>query len=126
MLTATFLQIFGLIYLAMGLAFVVHPGQIQASLKAIFKNDGLCLCIGFMAMLMGATIIVLHSRWGTPEEILISVIGWLAFFKGLVYAGFPEVAEDFSDGILDSAKTIRFLGGLVALLGAGLYIVGVL
>lgn len=126
MLTATFLQVFGLMYLALGLAFVVHPAQIKKSLESMAKNQGGSLLFGVLMILLGAMIIVLHSRWGTPEEVLVSLFGWAAFFKGLCYVGFPDIMEASTDYFLKTVKSLRFIGVLMTIFGVLMYVAGVL
>lgn len=126
MMTATFLQIFGLLYLAIGLIAVAHPKQLKAGMESLTKNAGTSLTVGFLSLIFGATIIVLHSYWSGPAEIFISIIGWGAFIKGICYIGFPDLMKSSAGSFLKSEKRMRFMGGVIALFGAGIYIVGVL
>ena len=40
--------------------------------------------LGFISLLVGLPIIILHNLWGGPWEIVVTLMGWLTTLKGFV------------------------------------------
>ena len=40
--------------------------------------------LGATSVLIGLPIIILHNIWGSPWEIVVTLLGWSAIFKGFL------------------------------------------
>lgn len=48
---------------------------------------------GATAFVVGFFLIFFHNLWNTPQEIIITLIGWIAVLKGIFILVAPESIE---------------------------------
>ena len=39
---------------------------------------------GFVAMIIGIPLVLIHNLWGSTLEVTVSILVWITFFKGVV------------------------------------------
>lgn len=57
------------------------------------KDEKLLFVISFIAIIIGLVNILLHNIWTSDWRIIITLFGWIALFKGIVFFSFPDVAK---------------------------------
>ncbi len=81
--------------------------------------------IGTLRLVLGLAIIVGHNRWGGFVEALVSLIGWLAFFSGLATMFLPTGTLRRAIVWMRFKENLPLYALLSSLLGAALFIGGV-
>ena len=81
MTDAQILQIFGIIYVAIGLGMLFNEKYLEDVLKGLKKSPLASWIFGILAMFMGFLIVTRDAGAG-GWSILITVIGWIALIKG--------------------------------------------
>ncbi|MDP2088564.1 MAG: hypothetical protein Q8J84_04100 [Flavobacteriaceae bacterium] len=57
------------------------------------KDEKLLFIVSFMAIIIGLINILLHNIWTSDWRIIITLFGWIALFKGIVFFSFPDLAK---------------------------------
>lgn len=122
--TDLFLRIFGLYCLATGLGAVVQPDYFERLMRELQASQMHRLTAGFMAFLVGVTILSVHRYDVGWTGALVAVIGWMALIKGLVFLSFPKGLVWAASRIETRSSLLRFAGLAVMVIGAGLFWLG--
>lgn len=66
---------------------------------------------GFIALIVGIMLVVSHNLWVEDWRVLLTIIGWMALFKGLVIIFFPHLLVNLSLKWMQNevAYTLTFL-----------------
>ena len=116
--TLFFAKFWGVFMIAFPLAFLIRGQHIKSMLHAI-KDDSMVVVFVMFALTLGLFTVLSHNVWGTGLELVVTIIGWLALIKGLVYLFFPGVIKSAAH-IYDNKSVANFL--LVIALIIGLWI----
>lgn len=109
----------GPVYLVMGLSILLYA-KAWKTLMGKFKKDHLSL-FGMMlaSMAVGLFVIGMYNVWEWNVWLIVTVIGWAMFVKGLLYFLMPgEVLKSLIS--LGENTGLLYLGGLVAIVLGGL------
>lgn len=125
-LTLFLARVLGLYFLAMGFALLLNSKHVKSAIDAFGKYPGLFFVNGLFILLIGLLMVVGHNVWNGGVSTLVTVIGWLALFKGLMWVLLPDrVIKSFTSW--KESSNLFFIGGLVCLIlgiylgAAGLY-----
>ncbi len=89
-LTILLAKIFGLYMLAIGVSILMNRRQMMLAVVALMKDRAVQLMGGVIALLLGLFLVNIHNDWSTLPAVLVSLVGWAALVKGLVYLFLPE------------------------------------
>jgi uncharacterized protein YjeT (DUF2065 family) len=118
-------QILGILFAAIGLATAINRKTVAATIEEMSRNQGFLWLFGFIALVIGATIIVLNDAWTSGLTLLITIMGWLALFKGIFILFFPKATAMLykkcnTGAVLVLGGFAAFILGLVLLYWASL------
>ncbi len=88
-------------------------------LNALFTEPGLMFIAGVFTMLFGLAVVLTHNRWRSgPLALVVTLLGWLAILKGLLFASLPPalIIEAFAS--LNFAKFLTVYLGIAFVIGA--------
>ena len=118
--TTTFLaQLWGPVILAVGIGIFVSRPYYLRIYRELEKEALAVLLFGMAAMTAGIVHVGAHNEWGTPAEIVVTLLGWGLLLKGLVFIVFPKLADQKGEWVAKS-KLISGVG--LAMLLAGGYL----
>jgi hypothetical protein len=107
----------GPVLAAMGFAMLVNRTRFPAMIGQLAQDQGLIFLTGMLSLLGGIAIVRVHNIWTGGWPVIITVLGWLAIFGGLVRMWFPHYAAPIAE-IFAGNETALILGGvLVVILG---------
>lgn len=89
-------RIFGLCYLIIGAGFVFNRKVFKQIMDDFGKNAALVFCSGLFTLVVGVVIILIHNVWVANWTVIITIIGWLAFIKGVGMIVFPNTVSKFT------------------------------
>jgi hypothetical protein len=116
--TSIFLAQFFTIYLTViGLALLFSPQPFYDRARAIVDNPGLMLVGAIFALIFGIILILLHSLWMHDWRVVITIMAWIIFTKGVIGVLCPR-AHQWLVKRMNHMMAFRIIG-LVALLLAG-------
>ncbi len=106
----------GIIYLIIGLSVVFQGKKLWIPMLDSFDKEGNSVLFGAYSLFIGIPYILLHNIWEPGFSILVTLFGWAAFTKGIVYLIYPKA---LSYAVPKSAKgriIYMRLGGLTAII----------
>lgn len=124
MTDAQVFQLLGLAYLAAGLGMLINPTFYKRMIDQMVDSPPVIYVSGFMTLAVGYLLIAFYSTWGVDLRLILTVIGWIALFKGLSAIILPELFVRFSRGFIRSGKTVIGAGLVMTALGIVILYVG--
>lgn len=121
-LTVLLSKIFGVYMIIAGIAVFFNRRHLMVGIIAMAKERFAQLVAGILAVLMGLILVNIHNVWSTAPAAVVSLIGWIALLKGLLYLFLPEAQlAKLVKGLTERAWYT--VDGVLALL-VGLYLAG--
>lgn len=105
-------KIAALSYVSVGLGLVLGKVKYPKIVESFEKSQGLALFIGMFSIIIGMLIIEHHNVWGKDWTVLVTIIGWGAVIKGVLFLACPQMMYVFK-----SIKCSKGIGGLVIAIG---------
>ncbi len=69
--------------------------------NALIHDEPVMFVVGVIALATGLALVLSHNLWsGGPAPVIVTLVGWTALIKGLLFLGFSPQGE------------VRFLEGL--------------
>jgi hypothetical protein len=94
MLTKFLAKLMGLWLVLAVLSMMFNEQQTLAAVKAMFADPGLAFVTGVFTLVIGVAVVIGHNRWsGGALPILVTLYGWVALIKGLLFLIFPTDAQ---------------------------------
>jgi len=91
-----------------------NPKRIKQILSFL-EDEKFSILVAFIAIVIGLLNIFFHNVWDSSATVIVSLIGWIALFKGLMLFAFPSLALKAIDFI--SLKLIQVIYVLLFLMG---------
>jgi uncharacterized protein YjeT (DUF2065 family) len=114
-LTATIGRIIAPYLVVSGIGFLLSGEFYQRMISGAHKSDPVLVNLsGMVHFLIGATVLVIHFRWGSVLEVLVSLLGCSFVLKGAFMVALPELT-------LKSNKTSTWM---LRVQGAGFIVAG--
>jgi hypothetical protein len=108
----------GLYMLAGGVGMLTDRDLWSRVIKEFAASPALGYLAGILAFAIGAAIVAAHNRWGTPLEIVVSLIGWAALVEGVLMLTLRRPFLGFFARLAPSASAARIIAGLIVAAGA--------
>ncbi len=108
----------GLYMLAGGVGMLTDRDLWSRVIKEFAASPALGYLAGILAFAIGAAIVAAHNRWGTPLEIVVSLIGWAALVEGVLMLALRRPFLGFFARLAPSASAAWLIAGLIVAAGA--------
>jgi Kef-type K+ transport system membrane component KefB len=126
-MTALFLaQFWGLVFIIMSVGMFIRRENVRAIVK-MAQDEGILVFSGFIGVMLGIGHILLFNEWSSDWTVIITLIGWVSLFKGIIRVFIPKWTQKFvknfhsTSSNTTSALIIIFILGLyLAVKGFGL------
>lgn len=109
-------QVAAVTYLSVGVGMLLDKGYYKKLLDDFYKDTTGIYLGGFMALIIGFTLVTYHNEWVKSWEVLVTILGWLALVKGVGLLAFPTAFLNWSKSFAGS-KDLGTLGFVVIVLG---------
>ena len=110
-------KLFGIYLLVVGALFALRGKVIVEVVEEMLASRPMLLLSGFIALIIGIAMVISHSVWEPNWRVLITLIGYLSFIKGVTRIGFPELPKK-AVGFARNRLVFQFWIGFIVLLGA--------
>ena len=117
-------QAFGLYFLIGGLGLVLHQASLKAFVRHFSSDEETIMMGGYLSLLIGVPLVLIHSMWATPMESTISILVWLTLLKGASRVLMPGAVMQMSQSFLENTQLLKMLIWFMVALGACLTYVG--
>ncbi|KND51852.1 MAG: hypothetical protein ABA06_01165 [Parcubacteria bacterium C7867-001] len=115
--TLVLAQIWGPVLLAVGIGMFVSRAQYQKVYRDIAEEPLAALTFGVFASVIGIMQVLAYSVWDTFIGAILTLLGWGALLKGLVFIMFPAYVAKTSQAFA-KIKATPLAAALVTVLGA--------
>ncbi len=88
-------KIFGLCYLVIGAGLIFNREVFQQIMNDFCDNAALAFFGGIFSLVIGVVIVLTHNVWISNWTVIITIIGWIAFVKGIWLIVFPNSLSKF-------------------------------
>lgn len=88
-------KIFGICYLVIGIGLLFNQKAFRRMIDDFCRNTALLFYAGLLALVLGVVLILTHNVWAADWSVIITLIGWLGFIKGIWIIVFPNTALKF-------------------------------
>lgn len=92
-ITLLLAQIWGPILFSIAIGLFASRRYYVKVYKDIETEPLAALTFAIFSMALGIIHVKVHHLWATPEQIIISVLGWALLIKGFLFAIVPTVAN---------------------------------
>lgn len=89
-------KILGIYLLIISIAMLIHMHQFSSLISSLINNESLMFIIGCFTLILGLLIIISHNVWQWNWRVLVTIVGWCAFLKGLSIILFPYAVDQLS------------------------------
>ncbi len=124
MTEAHIFQLFGFIYLASGIGFASDPSRLRKICREFLQSPALTYLIGLVAVVVGFALLGTYGAWGEGVNVILTLTGWLAVFKGLLAIASPSWFEEIVSRYLHNENMLAAASGLIIAFGLGFLFVG--
>ena len=117
-LTLILARAYGVAILAVALSALIAPQRMKAALADFGRSPGLTFISALFAVVLGLTLVILHSIWADFPAAIVSLLGGVILIKGIVLIAAPESVTRLGLAAGDSVTIIRAWAAFALLLGA--------
>jgi hypothetical protein len=118
MQTSIFLaKLIGPILLVAGIAMLVNRKEFDALAQEFLRGRALLVLFGFIDLAVGLAILLTHNVWIADWRLIITLLGWLLFVRGLVRIFLPDQVKAFATKFLRNANAMTTSLAVTAALG---------
>ncbi len=111
-------KIFGLCYLIIGIGFMFNRKIFQQLMEDFCKNVIVAIYGGIFSLVIGVVLILTHNIWVANWTVMITIIGWLAFIKGIWLIVFPNTVSKFMQAYKKNEKMLIVHAAAAIIFGA--------
>jgi hypothetical protein len=123
-LTAYIAQLFGIYIALMGGVMLVNREVMLQIITDIVDQRPLIFILAMLRGLIGLAIILAHNIWSGPLTIIVTLIGWITFLRGIALLLLPAHAEREVLGLFKLHATYYGASITAIALGLGLSYAG--
>ena len=115
------IQIFhllGLLCFVIGLGMFFNPKFYKKLMNEYTKSGPALFVSGMLALAIGYVLITFHNTWEWNKSIIITIVGWIAFLKGVMILAIPQMTNKWMKFIQLEKMNFKTLGTGLIVFGA--------
>ena len=117
-------QLLGIAYLAAGAGMLINPKLGGKLLKSFVECTAATYLSGFASLVVGYLLIVFYSAGAEGWGVILPVVGWLAFIKGILIVALPKVFAGIAKTVSKKEGLMKFMAAISLVLGVLLTYLG--
>jgi hypothetical protein len=110
--------------IGMAAGMFVEGESYSSLMKEFIGSRALIFITGVLALLAGLIVVNAHNLWVPDWRVLITALGWLAIFRGVMNLVFPALVQTMGDRLVASQAGVIAGAAFMIVLGAILSIMG--
>lgn len=88
-----FVKFIGYFMFITGSALMLSKESRMSLLENMKHNDSFLILLGYLNLLIGIPIVILHNIWEFSVLGLVTIIGWMMVIKGFVFFAKPSLVK---------------------------------
>jgi hypothetical protein len=124
MTDAQILQVYGMIFLAMGIGLAVRPQYAKDLFDEMFRSAPFMFLFSMIAAVIGFLILTRSGVSAGGWSILVTAIGVIALVKGLTGLALPQLFEKLAKPFVSSRPVLALSPWLILLAGVLMAYIG--
>lgn len=112
-------QFAGPIFIVTGLGLLLNLKYFLKISGDFDKSPLTAMVSGMAAMVLGLAIVFKHNLWATPQEVVVSLLGWGSLVKGAAFLLAPTLIGKLTKSLLSTGYLVF---GSVFVLALGGYL----
>ncbi len=109
-------KFFAIYFLVISLPLLFATDSFRERGNALFDNAGAMFLASIFSLILGIFLILLHNIWTQDWRVLVTVLCWLTFIKGMVYL-YCSRTREFVRKHINHNTAYRINGGVCVVLG---------
>jgi hypothetical protein len=111
-------KLIGLAFLIFGIALFSKPQDFQSTAKDVARNNAIMTLISFIPLVIGLAIVIGHNVWVEHWIVLITILGWLILFCGILRLFFHKEIMKRLAKMANNKKIFVWTGIVMFIIGA--------
>lgn len=107
----------GLYILIMAIMMFAKEKKVKVIVKEICNNPALLFLSGCTTLIIGVLLIIVHNIWIFDWRVIITVVAWLTFIKGIIRTLFPHVSVRIMNKIMKKKSYYQGVSVIALLVG---------
>jgi len=113
-------KLLGPVFLVVGAALLSRPEAFRALLREFVASGVLMYLAGFLGLLGGLALLIVHNVWALDWRLVITLIGWASLFRALVTIFRPQAIVSIADRLIEYKGAFRAAAVIDLVIGAAL------
>lgn len=109
-------SVYGAMMVAMGLGMLVNTGYYQDTVKDMMKSKSYLLLGSLCALAIGLLLVMYHNIWESSWVVIVTIIGWIALIKGVVFIVFPQSIQMW-ESVYANERSFKAMAVLALVIG---------
>ncbi len=105
-------RVFGPLLIIMGVWSLLYQNNVKKVSEAFKKNVAIHYLGALINLIIGLLVIYSSPNWGFHLTVLVTILGWVFFLKGLIFFILPN----FFIKIFSQKKSVYMLSGLISII----------
>lgn len=107
----------GLYVLIMAIMMFAKEKKVKVIVKEICSDPAMLFLSGCITLMVGILLVNVHNIWFSDWRILITLLAWITFIKGIMRTLFPHIAVRMINKIMKNKSTYQAIGVIAILIG---------
>lgn len=107
-------QVLGLFSLAVGLGMLINLNFYQGLIRSLMEAKPVLLLAGVINLVVGYFFVTFYNTWEGGWIVVVTIIGWLIFIKGLAILILPNLGTSLAKSF--DKKNFLVITGVVYLI----------
>lgn len=110
---------FGLYLVIVSIMLLINRKELLKRVNAMLSCPGTMFFSAIVTLILGILLIISHNIWTADWRVIVTLLAWLTFAKGVVRTLYPQIDEKWGDIYQNNA--FYYGSGVITLL-IGLYL----
>jgi phosphate starvation-inducible membrane PsiE len=122
--TRVIARVLGPLLLLTAPVFLFEQARLFALIPTLIGDDALALFIGYLSLGTGLVMLAFHTKFHSPTQILITLLGAATVLRGALLIFWPHAVQKIAQIISDAPMIFTVAAFVVGALGLWLSFVG--
>jgi hypothetical protein len=117
-------RLLGPLIAVMAVALLAQPDSYRAILKEFIHSPALCYLAGFLGLLGGVAMVLVHNVWSADWRVVITLIGWITIARGALTLLWPQSIAAIGGRLFQTRRAVAMVAVVDLALGLFLSYLG--